>query len=102
MGFSQWAIGEGTIWGILWRWKHSEEDKWGIELFTTRNGWLHSTRAQVLSFGHQQQIFVFEIPVAEFFARAHTDYPKLPIDQETIYEDIIKGIPVLKGVGDGR
>ena len=86
MGFSQWANGEGTLWGILWRWKGAEEDKWCIELFTTRNGWLHSVRAQVMGFGHQQQILVFEIPIAEFFTRAHTNYPRLPIDeiQETV------------------
>ena len=86
MGFSQWAKGDGTLWGILWKWKGAKEDRWCIELFTTYNGWLHSVREQVLSFGHQQQIFVFEIPVAEFFVRSHTNYPKLPIDEEIIKE----------------
>lgn len=81
MGFSQWANGEGTLWGMLWRWKSVKDDRWCIELFTTHNGWLHSVREQVMSYGHQQDIFVFEIPVAEFFARADTNYPRLPIDE---------------------
>lgn len=89
MGFTQWANAEGILYGILWRWKSSKEDRWCIEFFTTRNGWVHSVRARVNAFGHEQQIFIFEIPVAELFSRAHNNYPRLPYEEE---ESIYQGL----------
>jgi len=80
MGFMQWAEPTGIIYGMLWRWKGSQEKKWCIELFTTKNGWKHAVRGFLRLHSTEAQILVFQMPIGEFFVRANTDYPKLTMD----------------------
>jgi len=84
LGFVQWADPEGKIYGILWRWKRSTEKNWCIELFTTESGWGHAVRAMIFNHGSEIKMLVFEMPVAEFFVRAHTGYPELPVKAEEV------------------
>jgi len=87
MGFMQWANSEATLFGMLWKWKSSTEDRWCVEFFTTRNGWFHAVRFMLMVHGREVRLFIFELPMSELFSRAHTDYSELLALEEGVHED---------------